>query len=195
VFQQAPPPPSPPTIAPPPTGPPLDARTAAADARAAKARAKALRPWYRKKRWWVAISLVTLIAIGAAAQNSTRKGRTVSSTAGGGATSGGSNNVSSGLGTADASADVTDVSVGATNLIGDTPVQVTVVNNSSGRSNYVIDLAAESADGGTQYDTTTAIVDNLDPGQTTTVDAIPFTTALPDGAVVKVKTVQRNAAP
>ena len=36
-----------------------------ADAKAAAARAKAMRPWWKKKRTWVGGLLVTFVAIGA----------------------------------------------------------------------------------------------------------------------------------
>lgn len=42
---------------------PMDRRQARAAARAEKARAKALRPWYRKKRWWVLGGLVVIIVV------------------------------------------------------------------------------------------------------------------------------------
>jgi hypothetical protein len=40
-------------------------RNARADAQAAKAYAKAMRPWYKKKRWWAAGLLLMIINIGA----------------------------------------------------------------------------------------------------------------------------------
>jgi hypothetical protein len=42
---------------------PTDRRQARAEAKVARARAKALRPWYRKKRWWLLGSLVAIIVI------------------------------------------------------------------------------------------------------------------------------------
>ena len=54
-----------------------DPKLAAAEAKAAKARAKALRPWFKKKRFIVPIALVLLVGI--------------SQAAGGGKSSGGSN--------------------------------------------------------------------------------------------------------
>jgi cytoskeletal protein RodZ len=51
-----------------------DEKDAHAEAKAAKARAKALRPWYRKKRYWV-LGIVTLfIIIGAASSSGNGKG-------------------------------------------------------------------------------------------------------------------------
>jgi Domain of unknown function (DUF4352) len=46
---------------------PPDRRHARADARAERARAKAMRPWYMKKRWWLVGGLIAIIAIGAIA--------------------------------------------------------------------------------------------------------------------------------
>jgi hypothetical protein len=43
--------------------PTIDPKSARAEAKAAKARAKALRPWYRKKRWWVLGVLVVIVVI------------------------------------------------------------------------------------------------------------------------------------
>ena len=68
------------------------------------------------------------------------------------------------------------------------------MNNSSERSNYLIDLSIESPDGTTQYDTSFAAVNNLEPGQTTTVDAISITKTIPADAIVKIKTVSRLAS-
>lgn len=58
-----PPPPPPP---PPGPQPAFDARAARAQAKAETARAKAMRPWYRKKRWWALGILVLVIGIAAA---------------------------------------------------------------------------------------------------------------------------------
>jgi len=67
---------------------------------------------------------------------------------------------------------------------GDGPTaMLEIKNHSTKKSHYLIVVAFESADGTTQLDTTTAAVDNLEPGQrtqrTTTshnprVDAQPF---------------------
>lgn len=45
-----------------------------ADAKAAKAYAKALRPWYKKKRWIASLGLVVLIVIGVAASGGEEEG-------------------------------------------------------------------------------------------------------------------------
>jgi hypothetical protein len=161
-----------------------DPKLAAAEAKAAKARAKALRPWYKKKRTWIIATVLLLIGAGIA-------GGSNSSTSSGGS---GNSGVSSGLGANDASGDVTDVQIGSPDILGLRSVTLQVTNHSSKRSDYVIDLSVESADGATQYDTTTALVNNVEPGQTANPDAFPLTKRIPDDAVVKVKTVERTAS-
>ena len=62
--------------------PPIDRRSAQADAKAAKARAKAMRPWYRKKRFWLlgAAALVAVIVAVAAASSGPKIQKAASST-------------------------------------------------------------------------------------------------------------------
>lgn len=52
---------------PPPPPPPASRKEAKAAAKAARAHAKALRPWYRKKRWWAVGALVLVIVVAAVA--------------------------------------------------------------------------------------------------------------------------------
>jgi hypothetical protein len=52
----------------------MNTQEARAEAKAAKARAKAMRPWYRKKRFWLLGIIVLLIIIGIAASASGGKG-------------------------------------------------------------------------------------------------------------------------
>ena len=68
-----------------------------------------------------------------------------------------------------------------------------MTNHSSERSNYMIELSIESPDGTTQYDTSAAIVSNLEPGQTSAPTAL-ITEKVPDDAVATLKTVQRTSA-
>lgn len=105
-----------------------------------------------------------------------------------------SSGVSRGFGTKDASGDV-KVKAKPTQEADTGFVQttLTVTNHSSKRSDYIIDLALVSADGKTQIDTTPALVQNLEPGQTTTQKVTFLSTdKLPAGAIVKLQTVQRN---
>ena len=70
-----------------------------------------------------------------------------------------------------------------------------MTNNSSGRSDYLIDLVIESADGATQLDTTTAFVQGLEPGQSATAEAmVTDVESLPADAVIRVTSVQRTAS-
>lgn len=74
---------------PPPPPPPSsgggDHRSSKADAKAAKAHAKAMRPWYKKKRWIGLIALVLLVGISAVASGGDDDDETPTA-AGGGAT-------------------------------------------------------------------------------------------------------------
>jgi hypothetical protein len=158
---------------------PWSAKEAKAVARAADARIKELRPWYLKKRYIFTIAI--LVIAGFAIANSQGSKGTVSD--------GGKEIVA-----ADASADVSGAVLGQPDAIGFRAVTVTVTNNSSKRSNYTVDLAIESPDGATQYDTTYASVIDLEPGQTTTVNAFSITKSIPTDAIVKIKTVSRLAS-
>ena len=180
-------PPPPPTIAPQPARP-WSAKDARAEAKAAAARNKALRPWYRKKRYIFSIAIVAIIAI-AASQGSQDSTQTDSSNP-----SAAASGIDNGIGTKDASADVTSAILGPVDANGFRAVMLTVTNNSSERSNYLIDLSIESPDGLTQYDTSFASVNNLEPGQTTTIESLPITTDVPVDAIVKIKTISRLAS-
>lgn len=164
-----------------------DARTAKAEAQAAKAKAKAMRPWYLKKRWWLVGAVVVIVAI---AVGSSGGSDSSSDTA---ATSGGDAGISSGLGSKDASADVQSLDCGAPDAIGVTYPKVTVKNNSSKASDYIITIVAESADGSTKFDETPVFITALQPGQSMTEEGM-FTNELPSGAVCKVTEVQRTAS-
>jgi hypothetical protein len=103
--------------------------------------------------------------------------------------------VSSGLGAKDATADVGTPTMTAPDAIGFSYVEMPVTNHSSGRSDYFIEMAIDSADGQTQLDTTTALVSNLEAGQSTTAKSLPVDAkSIPTDAVVRVTTVQRTAS-
>jgi len=112
-----------------------------------------------------------------------------------GSTNSGSSNsgVSRGLAAQDATGDVKLGRPQAPDVLGIRYETVTVVNHSSKRSDYVIDVAVQSADGKTQYDTGTALINNVDPGQTAS-DKVMFTNHIPAGAKIVLKTVERTAA-
>lgn len=181
-------PPPPPTIAPQPARP-WTAKDAKAEAKAAAARNKALRPWYRKKRYIFSIAIIAIIGLMVATQGSKDETTTNSSSPIAAAS-----DIDNGIGTKDASADVTSAVLGPVDAIGFRAVTLTVTNNSSERSNYLIDLSIESPDGLTQYDTSFASVNNLEPGQTTTIESLPITKDVPVDAIVKIKTISRLAA-
>ena len=176
------------TPPPPPPFPPQQptAKMASADAKAAKARSKALRPWYRKKRYWLLAIVVIAIAATAAGANKSKDDK-----AGSGATA---ITISKGLGSQDASADVTNPVLGPPDALGFRSVTLTVTNNSSKRSNYLIEVSIEAPDGKTQYDTSIIPVNNLEPGQTTTTDGFPVTKEVPADAVIAIKEVTRLAS-
>lgn len=71
---------------------------------------------------------------------------------------------------------------------------VTVTNSSSQRSDYVITVVLEPAEGGPKIRSTTTSVDGLEPGQTGSGE-LRFTKAMPAGTTCRVTEVQRTASP
>ena len=103
--------------------------------------------------------------------------------------------ISNGVGSHDATADIGTPTMAAPDAIGVSHVEIPVTNNSSGRSDYWIELVIESADGATQLETTSAFVEDLEAGQSTTAEAMVIDAgSLPADAVVRVTTVQRTAS-
>jgi len=167
-----------------------EAKQAKAEAKAAKAKAKSLRPFYKKKRF-ILLAVIAVIAIIAIASGG---GSNSSDSSGSSSNSGASSDtIGKGLGSSDASGDIVDIECGAPDAIGMTYPKVTVKNNSSKPSDYLITVVAESADGATRYDSTPVFITALGPDQTMTEEGI-FTNELPAGAVCKVTEVQRTAA-
>lgn len=160
-----------------------EARLAKAAAAAAKANAKALRPFYKKKRWWL-LGAIGIMVIASAAGMSSSDTSTGES----------SNGVSSGIGSNDATGDIVSMTCGKPDALGFRTPVIKVKNNSSKASDYYIELKAESADGSELIDTTLATIDGLLPGQTSKAEALPFTKELPAGSVCKIKTFQRTAS-
>ncbi|HEX2905056.1 MAG TPA: hypothetical protein VHO01_16500 [Jatrophihabitans sp.] len=102
--------------------------------------------------------------------------------------------VSKGLGSKDATGDIKIGQPDASNGF-DIEVPVTATNSSSKRSDYMVSLSLESADGKTQYDTASAFLQNVEPGQTAADKAIFIKQSkLPAGAKITVKEVQRLAS-
>jgi len=100
--------------------------------------------------------------------------------------------VEKGIGSQDASGDVTLGPIKKSEFGGVTVV-VMAKNSSPKRSNYAVDLAAESPDGKTQYATTLAYIENVEPGQTAK-DEAAFIEDIPANAKVVVQTVERTSA-
>jgi hypothetical protein len=169
----------------------MNAKEAKARAKAAKAYAIAQRPLWKKKRVLIPVAILAVIVGAGLASSggSDEKDPTPAS-----ATQ--NTDVSKGIGSKDASADVKVVRLEPIDAIGIRRPVLEITNNSSKRSNYIIELALESSDGKTQYDTTTGSASNVDPGQTTGGSVIGFTKAknAPADAVVKIKSVSRTAA-
>lgn len=103
--------------------------------------------------------------------------------------------VSQGVGSKDASGDVTGVELvqAGDEFFSYTEVKVSVTNNSEKRSNYMIEVSVESPDGSTRHESTSVYVENLEPGQSTTETATLMENP-PEGSVAKVKTVERLAS-
>ncbi len=88
--------------------------------------------------------------------------------------------------------DVTITSCGADEL-GQLEAVLRITNNSSKPSNYMVNVAFESPDGSEQLDTGFALVDTLQPGQSTNESAITFTTA-PADFKCRITSVDRYAS-
>ena len=170
-------------------------KEARAKAKAAKAEAKALRPFWKKKRWWLVGGVALIVAVGVSSaeddssQTDTSKGAESRSSQDAGT----ENTVGKGLGSKDASTDVIDLNCAASDELGFSYPEVTVKNNSSKPSTYFITMVAESADGSIRYDDTIIMINALQPAQTTTESGM-FTKELPRGAVCKITEIQRTAS-
>ena len=120
-----------------------------------------------------------------------------SSTSGGdsgGSTKKPSSGISKGVGSKDASGDIKVGKPVKDAALGWVSVPVTITNHSSKRSDYFVDLAIESADGSTQYDTTTVIAQVVESGQKATEKGQFIKDGIPATAKVVIKSVQRTAS-
>ena len=143
---------------------------------------------------WIVLGVGIIVIGGIAAAAGGGKTKTPSpgsptSIAGGSVTT-----VSKGLGTKDASGDVSELALAEPDAIGIRYVTAKVTNNSSKRSNYIVEVSIESADGKTQIDTTTVVVNNLEPGQSTDAKTPATTKDVPADATVTLKSVTRLAS-
>jgi hypothetical protein len=156
------------------------------------AKVKALRPWYKKKRF---IGLVIIAGITVILTVSRQGGDVPTSTdsdadsqvSEDGATE---DTVGTGLGSKDASGDIDHC--GTPDAIGVSYPSVKVTNRSEKRSNYFVTVSFESSDGSTKYDETIIIVMSLNPGQSMTEEGM-IANEIPDGAICKVTEVQRTS--
>ena len=137
-----------------------------------------------KKSSVVLLAVTSVITMSACTSETSGSGKSDSKT---------DTTVSKGIGSKDASADVTNLECTEPDVIGISYAKVTITNNSSKPSDYFITVVAESADGATRYDDTIVTAMALNSGQTTTVEG-PFLNELPAGAVCKVTEVQRTAS-
>ncbi|MFP5578483.1 MAG: hypothetical protein ACLGIZ_09635 [Acidimicrobiia bacterium] len=162
-----------PTPPPPPVG---DHRSAKADAKAAKAREKAMRPWFKKKRFILPLILIAVIGLISVASGGGSDDTTdVASNATDQPETGDTEPAAEGESAPDVDAEGTeadDVKVESCAIgeFGTIDMKLAVTNNSSKRSSYFIDVSIDGADG-SQIESGLAVVDNLDPGQSTVTDA------------------------
>jgi hypothetical protein len=64
-------------------------------------------------------------------------------------------------------------------------------------SDYFIEVAVESADGATQYETTSAFLNGVEPGQAASAEGMVAwgSEPAPADAIARITTVQRTASP
>lgn len=167
---------------------------AKAEAAAAKARAKALRPWYRKKRFIIPTFLVALAVIGAIAGGGEDDPDTTSavdivteSPASAAPTP-----------TIQTRSDNTDNPPGddvkitkcADSSFGVPEVEIQVTNHSSKRSSYMVTIAFEDA-ANVKAGDATDFVNNVEPGQV--ARSQPFGTATGEWSTCRITDVERTA--
>ena len=173
---------------------PTDRATARADAKAAKARSKAMRPWYKKKRFVLPLALlavivaVSLTAPGAEEEPGVVAGDPDAPTTEPAADappttapeeSDGPRTVSGNTeNPPEADVAITECT---TDELGYMQALGTVTNNSSKASNYSVEIAFETPDGSTQLASTATFVSGLEPGQNAPLEAFSFEEAPADG--------------
>jgi hypothetical protein len=175
-----------------------DYRDAKAEAKATKARAKAMRPWFKKKRIMIPLGFVVLAAIGAAAgggsddtTNVNASDNSVDTTAAAPAPT--SAGIRQGLGSKNASDDVEIINCERDAYSRKANLKVT--NHSSKASNYVIEVVFETADGKEQFGTGATFISGLEPGQSKQDEAVSFdSTDTTTPGKCRVSSVQRNSA-
>lgn len=149
-----------------------------------KAMAKAARPWYAKKRTWVAGIIGVFVIAGIASSSSGSKGSTSTKTNGGVSTL--SNN-----GSNPPQADVAVTSCTA-DQFGYPKAGLRITNHSSGRSDYIISV--NFLDGsGTKVAEGAALSSNIDPGQSA-IESAGGLTSVKGALTCKVTNVNRFAS-
>jgi hypothetical protein len=173
-------------------------KEAKAQAKAAKAAAKAMRPWFKKKRFWL-LGVIVIIVVAVATQGGSDTTTTTtpgadesSSEAESSGATATEDTIGTGLGSKDASGDIDSFDCGTPDAIGVRYPEVKVTNRSEKTSTYFVTMEYESADGSTKYDETIILISSLDSGQTMTEEGI-ITNEIPDGAVCKITEIQRTA--
>lgn len=160
--------------------------------------------FYQRWLFWIPVAIIAIIiaSVSATAGGSNSQDTAADSTASTAATSAPSAapspGVSNGLGSHNAAADVTVGKLKAKKITGDVAyyyVPVVVTNHSSKRSDYVVTVALESADGKQQIDTATVLVQNLEAGQSKRDEGdFLSTTKAPKGAQLVLQEVERTAS-
>jgi hypothetical protein len=171
----------------PPTMTPGEAR---AQAKAAKAYAKAQRPFYRKKRYWL-LAVVVVIIIAAIAGSSGSKNKNTP-TAAVSNTNGIATNSNNSTHPPQADVTITGCSYDSTTTFA--TANVKIVNHSSKRSDYLISVDFQNSSGAQLANNFVAGGDKVDAGQTALTQAVDTLSAVPDKLVCKIKSVDRTAS-
>lgn len=182
--------------APPPPPPPGDRRSAKADTKAAKAREKAMRPWFKKKRFMLPLVLLVLIVVGVGLSGGGEDDGDTDVASDDSGESEGNSNVESNSGNQDNPPpdDVTSIDCITDETGGWMKADVHVTNHSSGRSDYFIEVVFENSDGTQQLESSSAFVQGLEPDQSTTAEAVTLTEPPAEGFSCRVTEVDRLAA-
>ncbi len=167
--------------------PPATAAEARAQAKAEKAYAKAKRPFYKKKRWWLvgALVLIVVIAVAASSSSSDKNNTAKSNTDGVKTVSGNDKNPPQ--------ADVSSSGCKYDSSIKSATAELKIVNHSSGRSNYIVDVTFQDSKK-TQVGSGTAVANNVEPGQTAVTQAVDFASTAVDKLTCVIKEVNRFAS-
>lgn len=150
-------------------------REAAAEAKASKARAKAMRPWFKKKRFVLPLALLLIVIIGVVAGGGSDDTGTTETAAAGDSSDG--PRTRSGNETNPPEADVEIARCYAEALFDHLEAEVEITNNSSEPSDYLGEVVFESENGSEQFDSSHFSASSVEPGQSTTVQVMTATEA------------------